>query len=204
MTAPTTTSGLISIRPIDAAEALTHLDELSELLVDAVELNASVHFMAGFSNHDGREFWRDQIPGIANGEKRLFVGDDGKRLVGTVVLTFAHQPNAPHRAEIGKMLVLSSVRRKGTGRKLLTAAEAAAREAGRTLLLLDTATGSPGDLLYRSCGWTEVGRAPDHAFRPDGASPRPLCFTGSWTHIAGPCCDPIGVAARNNKRPDAQ
>jgi GNAT superfamily N-acetyltransferase len=129
---------------------------------------ASVNFMAGFAVEAGLAFWRSQLSGVAAGERRLFVADDGERLVGTVVLTFAHQPNAPHRAEIGKMIVLSSARRQGLGRKLLAAAEAAAREAGRTLLMLDTEQGSAGDRLYRSCGWTAFGSVPDHSFRPDG------------------------------------
>jgi GNAT superfamily N-acetyltransferase len=164
----TTTSSRIAIRMLDASEAEARIAELSDILRDAVALGASVNFMAGFSDKDGRAFWRDQLPGIASGEKRLFVGDDGERLVATVMLTFAHQPNAPHRAEIGKMLVLSSVRRQGLGRRLLTAAENAACEAGRTLLMLDTETGSAGDMLYRSCGWTVIGGVPDHAFKPDG------------------------------------
>ncbi len=157
-----------AIRALDAPEAEVRLGELADILVDAVAHGASVNFMAGFSAEEGRAFWRDQIPGIATGKKRLYVGDDGKRLVATVLLTFAHQPNAPHRAEIGKMLVLSSARRQGLGRRLLAAAERAAREAGRTLLMLDTETGSAGDRLYRSCGWTVIGAVPDHAFRPDG------------------------------------
>jgi len=157
-----------SIRALDAAEAQARLGELSDILVDAVALGASVNFMAGFSTDEGRAFWRNQLPGIANGEKRLFVGDDGERLVATVMLTFAHQPNAPHRAEISKMLVLSSARRQGLGRRLLTTVEQAARAAGRTLLMLDTETGSAGDMLYRSCGWTEIGRVPGHAFKPGG------------------------------------
>lgn len=166
MTGPTATG--VSIRVLEAAEALARLDELADILVDAVAHGASVNFMAGFSRDEGRDFWRGQLPGLANGEKRLLVGDTGERLVGTVLLMFARQPNAPHRAEIGKMLVLSSIRRHGIGRRLLAAAEAAARASGRTLLLLDTETGSAGDRLYRSCGWTEIGRVPDHAFRPDG------------------------------------
>jgi hypothetical protein len=36
------------------------------------------------------------------------------------------------------------------------------------LLMLDTESGSAGDKLYRSCGWREIGRVPDHAFKPDG------------------------------------
>jgi len=81
---------------------------------------------------------------------------------------FAQQPNQPHRADVGKMLVLASERRHGLGRRLLEAVEQAAREAGRTLLMLDTETGSAGDRLYRSYGWVEYGRVPGHAFRPEG------------------------------------
>ena len=66
------------------------------------------------------------------------------------------------------MLVLSSARRQGIGQRLLEVAEDAARQAGRTLLLLDTEAGSAGDLLYRRCGWTEVGTVPDHSFTADG------------------------------------
>ena len=96
------------------------------------------------------------------------MADDGSRLVGTVMLMFAPQPNAPHRADIGKMLVLADARRQGVGGRLLAAAEAAALKAGRTLLLLDTESGSAGDRLYRRSGWTVLGTVPDHAFRPDG------------------------------------
>jgi GNAT superfamily N-acetyltransferase len=168
MTEPSPAAMRTIVRSLDAAEAEARLDELSAILMDAVAQGASVNFMAGFSRDEARRFWRGQIPGIAGGERRLLVGDDGTRLVATVVLTFAHQPNAPHRAEIGKMLVLSQARRQGLGRRLLAAAEEEALAAGRTLLLLDTESGSAGDLLYRSCGWSEVGRIPDHAFKPDG------------------------------------
>lgn len=161
-------AAVVAVRALDAAEAEARLPELSAILVDAVAHGASINFLAGFSDDEGRAFWRSQVPGIARGERQLLVADDGERLLGTVVVTFAHQPNALHRAEIGKMLILSSVRQQDLGRRLLAAAERAAREAGRTLLLLDTESGSAGDLLYRRCGWSEVGRVQDHAYRPDG------------------------------------
>jgi GNAT superfamily N-acetyltransferase len=158
----------LTIRTLDATETLARAGELADILLDAVAHGASVNFMAGFSHADGQAFWREQVPGLASGARHLFVAEAGKRLIATALLTFAHQPNAPHRAEIGKMLVHSSVRRQGIGRRLLTKVEAAARESGRTLLLLDTETGSVGDRLYRSCEWIEIGRIPDHAFKPDG------------------------------------
>jgi GNAT superfamily N-acetyltransferase len=158
----------VTIRALDAAEAGARLDELAAILVDAVAQGASVNFLAAFGLAEGEAFWRGQLPGIAAGERQLWVAEGGGWLVGTVVVSFAHQPNAPHRAEIGKMLVLSGWRRRGLGRRLLSAAEAAALAAGRHLLLLDTESGSAGDLLYRSCGWVAVGEVPGHALRPDG------------------------------------
>jgi GNAT superfamily N-acetyltransferase len=168
MNAESATLAATAIRELDAAEAEARLSELADLLVDAVEHGASVNFLAGFSCDDGHAFWRKQLAEIAAGEKRLFVGERDSRLIATVMLIYAPQPNAPHRAEIGKMLVLSAERRQGLGRRLLDAAEAAALAAGRTLLLLDTESGSAGDKLYRSHGWIEYGRVPDHACKTDG------------------------------------
>ena len=170
------------VRPLDAAEAGRRLDDLAAVLMDAVAHGASVNFMARLTGAEAAAFWRSQLPGVADGNRLLLVAEDGGRLVGTLLLTLAHQPNAPHRAEVGKMLVLSSARRRGLGRRLLAAAEDAARDAGRTLLMLDTETGSAGDLLYRSCGWTECGRVPDHSFRPDGR----LAETTLFFKVLGP------------------
>ena len=159
---------MTAIRTLGAAEAEARLDELADILVDAAANGASVNFMAGVTREQTRAFWRNQLPGIESGDKHLFVADDGVRLVATALLMYAPQPNAPHRAEVGKMLVLSTLRRQGLGRRLLTAIEAAARAAGHTLLMLDTESGSAGDLLYRRCGWIEIGRVPGHAYRPEG------------------------------------
>ena len=188
-----------AIRPLAAEEAEARLSELADILVDAVEHGASVNFMAGFSRDEGRAFWRKQLADIAAGEKLLFVGERDGRLVATVLLTYAPQPNAPHRGEIGKMLVLSSERRQGLGRRLLVAAEEAALAAGRTLLMLDTESGSAGDKLYRSCGWREYGRVPDHAYRPDGRLAETTMF---YKHLAGKPAAPSPVWAPMQNGPD--
>jgi GNAT superfamily N-acetyltransferase len=156
-------AGTIVIRELAAAEAERRLGELGAILRDAVESGASVNFLEGFTQSEAEEFWRGQISGLADGGRHLLVAEDGDRLIGTVVLTKAPQPNQPHRADVGKMLVLASHRRKGIGRRLLDAVEALAREEGRTLLMLDTTLGSSGDLLYRSCGWVQYGIVPGHA-----------------------------------------
>lgn len=156
------------LRQLDAATARDAIPALAGILVDAVARGASVNFLAGLSIEAASEFWQGQMAGIETGSRVLIVADLDGRIVGTVVVTFAPQPNGPHRAEIGKMLVHSSVRRRGIGRQLLDAAETVARQAGKTLLHLDTQTGSAGEALYRATGWTEMGVMPDHSLTPDG------------------------------------
>lgn len=172
-----------SIRRLNATETEARIAALGSILGDAVAHGASVNFLAGVSAAATEGFWRRQIPAIAAAETLLFVAEDGVRLMGTVLLMFAHQPNAPHRAEIGKMLVHSTARRQGVRRRLLTSAEEAARAAGRTLLMLDTETGSAGDLLCRSCGWMPLGVVPNHAFTPDGRlAPTTLYYKALGPH----------------------
>ncbi len=65
-------------------------------------------------------------------------------------------------------MVHRDARGRGVGRGLLAAAEAAAVEAGITLLHLDTETDSPAEHLYRTAGWTRAGIIPDYALDPYG------------------------------------
>jgi GNAT superfamily N-acetyltransferase len=156
------------IRILDAAAARAAVPRLAGILLDAVAHGASVNFLAGLTEADAATFWLGQMAAIETGGRVLLVAELDGEIVGTVVVTFAPQPNGPHRAEIGKMLVHSSARRRGIGRQLLAAAEAAARRAGKTLLHLDTQAGSAGEALYRATGWIEIGSMPGHSLTPDG------------------------------------
>jgi GNAT superfamily N-acetyltransferase len=158
----------ITIRQMDGPAARAAIPRLATILVDAVAQGASVNFLAGLTETEAMSFWQGQMEAIEAGGRVLLVAEAEDGIVGTVVVTFAPQPNGPHRAEIGKMLVHSSVRRRGIGRQLLLAAEAVARRAGKTLLHLDTQTGSAGEALYRATGWIEFGVMPGHSLTPEG------------------------------------
>lgn len=160
--------GETTLDTLTADDAERALPELSEVLVDAVAGGASVNFLAAFSHADAVAFWRGQIEGVRAGGKILIVARRDERVVGTVVVSFAPQPNQPHRADIGKMLVHSSARRRGIGRLLLAAAEDAVLASGRWLVVLDTEADSAGERLYRSCGWTEAGSIPEFSLTPAG------------------------------------
>lgn len=179
---------LETIRRLDAAGTEAALDGLADLLADAVAGGASVNFLAGFDAVAARAWWRRAVlPGVAAGERLLFVAEIHGRVVGTVQLVPAPQPNQPHRAEIGKMIVHARARRRGIGARLLAAAEDAARDLGRTLLTLDTESGSAGEALYRREGWILVGAVPGYALNPVGV-PMPASF---FYKVVAPPTDPF-------------
>jgi GNAT superfamily N-acetyltransferase len=150
------------------------LADLSEVLIDCASRGASVGFMNPLPRDKADAFWRDVAANAATGERALWVArDGGGRVVGTVQLVFMQKENQPHRAEVSKLLVHSSARRHGLGARLMQAAEQCAREAQRSLLVLDTATGGGAEGLYERLGWQVVGQVPNYALWPDGG----LCAT---------------------------
>lgn len=150
-------------------DAYRQLANLCALLIDAVEGGASVSFMAGLTASEAEAFWVGEIEGIATGRTHLFAALDGSRLVGAVLLLPAGKPNQPHRADVAKLLVLRSARRLGVASRLMDALEARALALGRTLLTLDTGTGSAGEPFYQGRGYQRVGIIPHYALMPDGS-----------------------------------
>ena len=141
---------------------------LADLLVDCVEDGASVGFMQPMAREKAVAFWRRVADGVAAGDRALLIAEDGTGIVGTVHLLLALPENQPHRADLTKMLVHPRARRRGLGGALMEAAEEMARDLGRTLLVLDTVTGSDAERLYARLGWVRVGEIPDFALLAAG------------------------------------
>jgi GNAT superfamily N-acetyltransferase len=142
--------------------------ELCDVLIDCVEGGASVSFMLPLSRAKAEAFWREVAASTARGERVVLTAEDDSGIVGTVQVIFAEPENQPHRGELAKMLVHRRARRRGIGEALLEAAERAARGAGKTLLVLDTASAT-AERLYSRQGWQRVGEIPRYALLPDGA-----------------------------------
>jgi ribosomal protein S18 acetylase RimI-like enzyme len=159
---------VLTVRPIDAQECDALTPRLSEILIDAIDGGASVSFLGPLSREDADSFWSIVASGVANGERLLLGAFDDAELVGTAQLVIDTPPNQPHRADIAKLLVHRSARRRGVGRQLMDALETQARAHGRTLLTLDAQTGSDAERLYASCGYVRVGTIPDYALLPKG------------------------------------
>jgi GNAT superfamily N-acetyltransferase len=151
-------------------EARKQIGALSAVLIDCVEGGASVSFMAPLPQEKAEAFWQGVAEGVAAGERILLVARDrsDERIVGTVQVVLKQPENQPHRADIAKMLVHRRARKRGVGAALMRAAEDAARTAGKTVLVLDTVTGSDAERLYGRLGWQKVGVIPNYALWPQG------------------------------------
>lgn len=142
---------------------------LADVLIDCVEGGASVGFMLPLEHERAEAYWANMLDSASRGERIVLVAEeqDSATVVGTVQVILTAPQNQPHRGEIAKMLVHSRARRRGLAEALMRAAEAAAFEAGKTLLVLD-ASSADAQRLYQRLGWQRVGAIPGYALWPHG------------------------------------
>jgi GNAT superfamily N-acetyltransferase len=162
----------VSVRRLGAAEARNRIGQLADVLLDCVEGGASVSFMLPMARETALRFWQGVADGVERGVRTLVVAEDTQGIVGTVQLITDLPENQPHRADVAKLLVHRRARGGGIGRQLMDAVEGEAREQGRRVLVLDTASAT-AERLYERLGWQRVGVVPDYALMPDGE----LCAT---------------------------
>ncbi|HHS9509501.1 TPA: N-acetyltransferase family protein [Klebsiella quasipneumoniae subsp. quasipneumoniae] len=159
-----------SLRTLSRDDILHHLPALSDILASCVNGGASVSFMLPFSQQTATTFWQHVANSVAAGERIVLAALDAEeRPVGTVQLITSQPENQPHRADVAKLLVHQNARRLGIANALMAELEQTARRVGKTVLVLDTATGSGAEHFYVRCGWEKVGEIPRYALMPDGA-----------------------------------
>ena len=156
------------IRRLTAAEVEARLGELVALLRDAVLGGASIGFVLPLGSAELEGYWADAREAVRGRGRILLAAFESETLIGSVQLGLEPRANGRHRAEVMKLMVLRSHRGRGVGRALMQALPGAARDSGRTLLLLDVRSGDPAEGLYRALGFVPFGRVPAHARSPDG------------------------------------
>jgi GNAT superfamily N-acetyltransferase len=163
---PSSAAGTIEVLAAERFPAA--IPELAELLVDAVESGASVGFLPPLRAVEAERWWRTLSDDVSAGRVLVLVLRVDGRALGTAQLRLAQLPNARHRAEVAKVLVHSTARRRGYGGMLMEAVETEAQSAGRHLLVLDTLAGSDAERLYTRLGWTRATEIPSYAAIPGG------------------------------------
>jgi GNAT superfamily N-acetyltransferase len=182
-----------TIRRLHATDD-SHIAGLADVLIDCVEGGASVSFMHPLTRERALAFWRGVAFGVEEGQRALLIAEDAQGICGTVQLIFDLPENQPHRADVAKMLVHRRARRQGLGAALMRAAEATARDFGKTLLVLDAVTGGDAARLYARLGWVRVGDIPGYALMPDG---KPCSTTYFYRDLSASSRDTAVSAVRD-------
>jgi GNAT superfamily N-acetyltransferase len=158
----------IVIRPVLADELQEILAALVALLVDTVDGGHSMGFLPPLTRANARRYWLSLRPELQAGSRLLLVASCEGNIIGTGQLVLSPWSNSQHRAELQKLFVASSLRGRGIGKLLLAALHDAARQRGRSLLVLNTRQGEPAQELYKRLGYTEVGVVPGWTLGPAG------------------------------------
>jgi ribosomal protein S18 acetylase RimI-like enzyme len=148
------------------------LPALVDLLQACVADGASIGWPTTPAAETAAAFWRRCAAGAASGERRFWIARadaaDPASVLGSVQLLLDMPPNGRHRADVVKLMVHPRARRQGLAEALLRHLEAQARQHGRSLLVLDTLSGSDAQRLYQRLGWQLCGQIPGYAQLSDG------------------------------------
>lgn len=156
------------IRRLDPRAIAACLPQLGTLLLDAVADGHSLGFLNGLDQEQLDAYWRDVAREVGAGRRVLLAAERDGMLVGSAQLDLCMKPNGGNRAEVQKVLVHCTARRRGIGTALMQALEIEALALRRGLLFLDTAAGSDAEQLYRKIGYVRVGELPEYACTPNG------------------------------------
>ena len=164
-----------------APDVRAHKSALGCVLIDCIEGGASVSLWRASQRIRPTSSFEDVANSIEKNERFLIAAFLDGALIGTVQVITAMPANQPHRAEVSKLLVARYARGGGVGSALMREAERLSQAAGKTLLVLDTATGSDAERLYERLEWRKAGVIPKYSLLPHGE----LCGTTIfWKELA--------------------
>lgn len=154
----------MNILVLTAEDAVNRRRELGDLLRDAVDSGASIGYVSTPTLAEADAYWDSVIAAVFGGSRVLMVaqGEDGA-IAGSVQLDLEQRPNGNHRAEMIKLFVLRSMRRRGIARALLAFGIDEARRRGRMLLTMDTRKGGDAERLCEQMGFQRMGEIPRYA-----------------------------------------
>lgn len=102
-----------------AEQAKSDIEQLVDLLIDAVESGASIGFMPPILRAEAFSYWRDVLGAMRSGRRVLLVAMDGEVIQGSVQLDLEQRANGNHRAEAIKLCVHRRARRRGLATSLM-------------------------------------------------------------------------------------
>lgn len=156
------------IEILEINEISDYEEGLSLLLEDSVNNGASIGFLAPIEKNQVLNYWREVNNKLVHSNSRLWIAIQQAKIVGSVQLSLVSKKNGVHRAEVEKLMVLTTARKQGIATLLLNELENFSRENSLRLLVLDTREGDVSELLYSKIGFVRVGVIPNFALSSNG------------------------------------
>jgi len=161
--------GNIQLRKL-AVRDVQWLPALADLLIDGVHHGASLGFLAPMSRYQALDYWQGVFANLGARQSLWIACDPGHSddehtagpLQGSVQLSLCPRANAHHRGEVQRLMVHSQSRGRGIASQLMNRVECAARDQGRSLLVLEAPSGSQAEAIYAHLGWQRAGEIPDY------------------------------------------
>lgn len=157
-----------NIEILEVNEIGDYEEGLSLLLEDSVNNGASIGFLTPIEKNEVLNYWHEVNHKLEEGNSRLWIAIQEEKIVGSVQLSLVSKKNGVHRAEVEKLMVLTSTRKQGIATLLMNELENFSREKGLRLLVLDTREGDVSELLYCKIGFVRVGVIPSFALSSNG------------------------------------
>lgn len=167
------------IEPLSAPLLPKDFRELGSLLAGCVAGGASIGFLASLSPAEADAYWTKIAGDLPGGYRVLLVAREaaGGAIVGSAQLALEARANGRHRAEVQKVMVRPSHRRRGIAARLMAELEAMARARGVWLLFLDTSDSHAGAReFYETLQYVYVGGIPGYALDPRGTPEKNAIF----------------------------
>ena len=133
----------VTLQRLDSTKFANYREGLIVLLLDAVSHDASIGFLADLDEREAAEYFAQVHAAMTDGSLLLWVAHEQGRVLGSVQLSLCQKPNGLNRAEIQKLLVLSTARRRGIARLLMQAVEQEAEHADRIAERIVQLNGEP-------------------------------------------------------------
>jgi len=156
------------VRRVDPSEADDICAGLAKVHHDALRSGMALGALESMGRGVLERSYRDVVAGLDERERLLLVGEEQGEVVGMAQVVFSGATNADHRAEVQRVGVAANARGRGVGHRVMSAAEAVAREHGVTLLWLTTHSDTDACAFYEAIGYTRMGTMPNYSRRPDG------------------------------------
>ena len=159
----------LTVQELSACQARERVGDFVALSKAVIDAGSHLGWDVSFDGIAVSGYWQHRSRDIDGRNVLLFGSFSSDDLLGTVQLERGHFPTSLHRAEVAKLMVAPSARRRGIASQLMDELEKRAVTIGIELLVLDTRAGEPVEILYQRRGYTRTGHVPHWMKYRDGS-----------------------------------